>query len=154
MLRIGDFGRIARVSVQTLRHYDDLGLLKPVEVDAFTGYRYYAFDQLPRLHRILALKDLGLSLEEIAELMALWDADECRPVATRLRDLVDDKIRATRARIVELEAFTVDLARFRANLAPDDAVGACGPDCACQGGAAATPSRPATLSLSATRGRS
>ncbi len=69
MIRIGDFSRIARVSVQTLRFYDDLGLLKPVEVDRFTGYRYYAFDQLPRLHRILALKDLGLTLEEIARLL-------------------------------------------------------------------------------------
>ncbi|MBN1438673.1 MAG: MerR family transcriptional regulator, partial [Anaerolineales bacterium] len=69
MLRIGDFSRIARVSVQTLRYYEALGLLKPVEVDRFTGYRHYAFDQLPRLHRILALKDLGLSLEEIARLL-------------------------------------------------------------------------------------
>jgi len=69
MLRIGDFSRIARVSVQTLRYYDDLGLLKPVEVDRFTGYRYYAFDQLPRLHRILALKDLGLTLEEVARML-------------------------------------------------------------------------------------
>jgi DNA-binding transcriptional MerR regulator len=69
MLRIGDFSRIARVSVQTLRYYDDLGLLRPVSVDRITGYRYYDFDQLPRLHRILALKDLGLSLEEIARLL-------------------------------------------------------------------------------------
>ncbi len=69
MIRIGDFSRIARVSVQTLRYYDDLGLLKPVEVDRFTGYRYYSFDQLPRLHRILALKDMGLTLEEIARLL-------------------------------------------------------------------------------------
>jgi DNA-binding transcriptional MerR regulator len=69
MLRIGDFSRIAQVSVQTLRYYDDLGLLKPVEVDRFTSYRYYTFEQLPRLHRILALKDLGLSLEEIARLL-------------------------------------------------------------------------------------
>jgi DNA-binding transcriptional MerR regulator len=69
MLRIGEFSRIARVSVQTLRYYDDLDLLKPGEVDRFTGYRYYGFDQLPRLHRILALKDLGLSLEEIARLL-------------------------------------------------------------------------------------
>jgi len=69
MLRIGDFSRIAQVSVQTLRYYDDLGLLKPVEVDRFTSYRYYTFDQLPRVHRILALKDLGLSLEEIVRLL-------------------------------------------------------------------------------------
>jgi effector-binding domain-containing protein len=70
MLKIGDFAKLTRLSVQTLRYYDDLGLLKPVEVDRYTGYRYYAYDQLPRLNRILALKDLGLSLEQVARLLA------------------------------------------------------------------------------------
>lgn len=69
-LKIGDFARLGQVTVQTLRHYDDLGLLKPVEVDTFTSYRYYTFEQLPRLNRILALKDFGLSLEQIAQLLA------------------------------------------------------------------------------------
>lgn len=68
MLKIGDFSKISQVSVKTLRFYDEMGLLKPVEVDRFTGYRYYAIDQLARLYRILALKDLGFSLEEIARL--------------------------------------------------------------------------------------
>ena len=69
MIRIGDFSKLSRVSVKTLRYYDEMGLLKPVEVDRFTGYRYYEFNQLPRLHRILALKDLGFSLEEIDRLL-------------------------------------------------------------------------------------
>ena len=69
MLKIGDFSKLSRVTVQALRHYDDLGLLKPAQVDAFTGYRYYSASQLPRLHRILALKDLGFSLEQIAQLL-------------------------------------------------------------------------------------
>ncbi len=69
MIRIGDFSKLSRVSVKTLRYYDEMGLLKPVEVDRFTGYRYYEFNQLPRLHRILALKDLGFSLEEIGRLL-------------------------------------------------------------------------------------
>src|SRR5512138_940620 len=69
MIRIGDFSKLSRVSVKTLRFYDEMGLLKPVQVDRFTGYRYYEFDQLPRLYRILALKDLGFSLEEIGHLL-------------------------------------------------------------------------------------
>ena len=69
MIRIGDFSKLSRVSVKTLRFYDEMGLLKPVEVDRFTGYRYYEFDQLPRLYRILAFKDLGFSLEEIGRLL-------------------------------------------------------------------------------------
>lgn len=69
MFKIGHFARIGRVSVKTLHHYDDIGLLKPIHVDTLTGYRYYALDQLPRLNRILALKDLGFSLEQIASLL-------------------------------------------------------------------------------------
>lgn len=69
MIRIGDFSKLSRVTIKTLRFYGETGLLKPVSVDRFTGYRYYEFGQLPRLHRILALKDLGFSLEEIGRLL-------------------------------------------------------------------------------------
>lgn len=69
MLKIGDFSKLSGVSVQALRHYDEMNLLKPAQVDTFTGYRYYSASQLPRLNRILALKDLGFSLEQIARLL-------------------------------------------------------------------------------------
>ena len=69
MIRIGDFSKLSRVSIKTLRYYDEMGLLKPIEVDRFTGYRYYDFHQLPRLYRILALKELGFSLEEIGRFL-------------------------------------------------------------------------------------
>lgn len=55
MLKIGDFSKFTQVSVRMLRHYDDLGVLKPVHVDRDTGDRYYSMQQLPQLHRILAL---------------------------------------------------------------------------------------------------
>ena len=69
MFRIGEFSRITRVTIDTLRHYDALGLLKPAEVDPFTGYRYYSARQLVSLHRILALKEVGFSLEEVARIL-------------------------------------------------------------------------------------
>ncbi|MDY6892214.1 MAG: MerR family transcriptional regulator [Chloroflexota bacterium] len=69
MLKIGDFSRLSRVTVKALRYYDEIGLLRPAEVDLFTGYRYYSVSQLPRLNRIVVLKNLGLSLEEIAQLL-------------------------------------------------------------------------------------
>jgi effector-binding domain-containing protein len=69
MFKIGDFSRLSRISVKALRYYDEIGLLKPVKVDQFTGYRYYSVDQLPRLNYISVLKDMGLSLEEIATLI-------------------------------------------------------------------------------------
>jgi len=65
MLKIGDFSKLGQVSIRMLRHYDEMGLLKPAHIDQFTEYRFYTIDQLPRLNRILALKDLGLSLEQI-----------------------------------------------------------------------------------------
>jgi DNA-binding transcriptional MerR regulator len=65
VFRIGDFSRIARVSCRLLRYYDEIGLLKPATTDRDTGYRYYSAAQLPALNRILVLKELGLSLEEI-----------------------------------------------------------------------------------------
>ena len=69
MFRIGEFSQIARVSGRLLRYYDSLGLLRPVRIDPATGYRYYSADQLPRLNRILALKELGLSLDQIAKMV-------------------------------------------------------------------------------------
>ena len=69
VFKIGDFSRLSLVSVKALRYYDELGLLKPARVDECTGYRYYSASQLTRLNRILALKDLGLSLEQIALLL-------------------------------------------------------------------------------------
>ncbi len=69
MIRIGDFSKLSRISIKTLRYYDEMGLLKPVEVDPFTGYRLYEYSQLSTLNRILALKELGFSLEEIGRLL-------------------------------------------------------------------------------------
>lgn len=69
MLKIGDFSTLAHTSVKTLRYYDEMGLLAPAWIDEQTGYRYYAARQLSQLHRILALRDLGFSLEQIAEML-------------------------------------------------------------------------------------
>ena len=69
MFRIGDFSQLGQISIRALRLYDEMNLLKPAQIDKFTGYRYYTIEQLPRLNRILALKDLGLSLDQIGELI-------------------------------------------------------------------------------------
>lgn len=69
MLRIGSFARFSQLSIVTLRHYDDIGLLTPSYIDPETGYRYYRSKQLFQLHRILVLKDLGLSLEQIKQIV-------------------------------------------------------------------------------------
>jgi effector-binding domain-containing protein len=71
VLRIGEFSVLTQISIKTLRYYDEVGLLKPARVDLNSGYRYYSASQVPRLHRILALRDLGFPLDRIAVLKDL-----------------------------------------------------------------------------------
>lgn len=66
---IGIFSKINRITPKTLRHYDKIGLLKPECIDQTTGYRYYSAKQLLDLHRILAFKQMGLTLSEIREVI-------------------------------------------------------------------------------------
>lgn len=69
MLKIGDFSKLSQISIKALRLYDQMELLKPIQIDPFTNYRYYSAKQLPRLNRILTFKDLGFSLEQIRQLL-------------------------------------------------------------------------------------
>jgi len=66
MFRIGMFSKLGRVTIKTLRHYDEVGLLTPAHVDEENGYRYYTTDQLFRLNEIVALRQMGFSIPEIA----------------------------------------------------------------------------------------
>jgi DNA-binding transcriptional MerR regulator len=104
VFKIGDFSRLTRVSVKMLRHYDEIGLLKPADVDASSGYRFYTAAQLPRLNRIIALKDLGFSLDQIAGLLA----EDLSPEALRgmllLRQAeIAARIRADQQRMAQVE---------------------------------------------------
>lgn len=76
MLKIGDFSKLSRVSIRMLRHYDKIGLLRPVEIDPFTGYRYYSEEQLLAAGRITALKDMGFQLSVICEILRCSDDSE------------------------------------------------------------------------------
>lgn len=67
-LKIGEFSKLCQVSVKTLRHYEKMGILNPMETDEWTGYRYYHAAQLKVMSNIQYLKRLGLSLEEIGDL--------------------------------------------------------------------------------------
>ena len=112
MLKIGDFSNLAQISVKTLRHYGRLGLLKPAWVDRFTGYRYYTLDQLPRLNRILALKDLGFLLEQIGELLREdLPVDELRGMMRLKRAEMERHIQAEQARLARIEARLIQIER-------------------------------------------
>ena len=67
LYKIGLFSQMNKVTIKALRYYDEIGLLKPAHIEEFTGYRYYTSEQLPILHEILALRQMGFSLNEIAK---------------------------------------------------------------------------------------
>ena len=73
MLKIGEFSKLSRVSIRMLRHYDEIGLLKPVCIDSDSGYRYYSENQLPMIARIVALKNMGFALSVIARLLEHYE---------------------------------------------------------------------------------
>jgi DNA-binding transcriptional MerR regulator len=105
MLTIGEFAWLSQVTVETLRHYDRLKLLKPVHLDRFTGYRYYSLAQLPRLNRILALRELGLPLKEIGRLLDQpITADEIRGILQGKRSELEAHIQETQTRLARVEA--------------------------------------------------
>ena len=62
MFRIGEFSKLTQVSIRMLRYYDEVGILKPAEVDKWTGHRLYSVEQIPHLNKILYLRDSGLNL--------------------------------------------------------------------------------------------
>lgn len=105
MLTIGELAWLGQVTVETLRHYDRLGLLPPVHLDPLTGYRYYQLDQLPRLNRILALKDLGLPLKEIAHILDREiTAAEIRAILAAKQTELEAQIQAARQRLTRVAA--------------------------------------------------
>ncbi len=94
MIKIGEFSKINRVTVKTLRYYDEIGLLKPASVNKFSGYRYYAYEQMPKLHKILAFKAAGCSLEEILMLL------NCENTA-KIKEMLEKKSREIKKAILE-----------------------------------------------------
>ena len=105
MFRIGEFAQVAQVSARQLRFYDQLGLLQPAHIDAQTGYRYYSIRQLPRLNSILALKELGLSLDQIGPLLKdEISATELRAMLTLKRAEVERSLREEETRLRHIES--------------------------------------------------
>ncbi|KNF07516.1 transcriptional regulator [Gottschalkia purinilytica] len=106
MFKIGDFARLNKVTVKTLRHYDGLGLLQPEKIDSFTGYRYYSASQMPRLNRILSLKDIGFSLDEIALILNKnMDLEQIRTLLELKHLEILDRVKNEQARLSRIETF-------------------------------------------------
>ncbi|WP_295936604.1 MerR family transcriptional regulator [uncultured Alistipes sp.] len=112
-LKIGEFSKLNQVTVKTLRHYEEIGLLIPGQVDRWTGYRYYDVGQIGRVNAILYLKRLGFTLEEIKD---LFDAGLTRPP----QELITAKISECRAKQAELQWRMAELKKLGENLEKTD----------------------------------
>src|SRR5262252_3213190 len=121
MFRIGDFSRVARVSCRLLRYYDEIGLLKPA-AESESGYRYYTAAQLGRLNRILVLKDLGFTLDEITRIVSgTLHADELRGMLMMRRREVERSIESEIERLKHIESRIAQI-ETEGQLSADDVV--------------------------------
>jgi DNA-binding transcriptional MerR regulator len=103
-MNIGDFARLGGISVRMLRHYDALGLLVPASVDPYTGYRRYDARQLERLNRILALKDLGFTLDAVRSIVdEEVGLDELRGMLRLRQAELEAQVAADRDRLARVE---------------------------------------------------
>lgn len=112
MFRIGEFSRIAQVSASQLRNYDQLDLFKPESVDPHTGYRWYSASQLPQLNRIIALKEMGLSLAQIETLVNKQvSTDELRGMLLMKKAQIEQTVQqeAARLRYIQSRIEQIDL---------------------------------------------
>jgi DNA-binding transcriptional MerR regulator len=104
MFGIGEFARLGTVSVRTLRHYEEIGLLCPARVDPETGYRCYSPAQLEQLNRIIALKELGFSLAQAKQLLTGITLQELRGMLMLRRAQLEQELQAHRNQLLEIEA--------------------------------------------------
>jgi DNA-binding transcriptional MerR regulator len=128
--RIAEVAQRSGFTPATLRYYEDIGLLAPAGRTG-AGYRVYDETSLDRLRFIARAKQLGCSLDEIAELTRAWDGGRCAPVQARLRATVDAKIGDAHRQIAELTTLAADLRRAAASLSTTPVDGPCDDTCGC-----------------------
>jgi len=104
MLKIGIFSKLSRISIRMLRYYDDQGLLAPVRIDPYSGYRYYGEEQLRTAERIASLRRMGFSLADVRALLAAeGDREVWEEALERQRAVLQEQEREARARLLLLE---------------------------------------------------
>jgi DNA-binding transcriptional MerR regulator len=130
--RISQLAESSGFSASALRYYEQVGLLSAQRTPS--GYRTYDESEVTRLRFIARAKALGLSLDEIRELVSVWDGGQCATVKLRLAELITHRSRDVAARIGELAAFDAELIRARSALAGPTPPGACDENCGCSEG--------------------
>ena len=116
MFKISEFSKIAQVPASLLRYYDKISLFSPMHIDDMNQYRYYDASQLPTLSRILALKELGLSLEQITKLVQEdVSAEEIRGMFTLRKVQIEQSLQEEAAGLKVVETRLKQLERSATN---------------------------------------
>ena len=101
---IGDFSRASHLSVKTLRHYHDVGLLEPSEVDPGNGYRYYSEDQIATAQVIRRLRGLQMPVPEVKSVLAAPDSEARNRLILGHLDRMEAELASTAAAVADLRA--------------------------------------------------
>lgn len=128
--RISDVARATGFSVSALRFYEKQSVVVPDRSES--DYRVYDDDDLDALRFVRRGKQLGLSLDEIKELLDLIEDEDCAPVQSRIKELVSDRISQAQEQIAELVGFTSQLQDAQARLSSHTAEGSCDDQCGCR----------------------
>lgn len=109
MFKIGEFSRLTQVSVRMLRYYDEMGLLKPEQIDNESGYRYYSANQIPQLQKIILLRDLDFTIKEIKEGLRHWESEDISKILEAKKQQITNKIALEKKRYEKIEAALADI---------------------------------------------
>ena len=145
-LQIAEVAQRSGFTPATLRYYEDIGLLTPPDRSE-AGYRLYDESSLERLRFIARAKQLGCSLDEIADLGSVWDGGRCSTVQERLRAMVETKIAEAHAQIAAMTTLAAELQRAVATLSADPVDGPCDDTCACTSDNSTSPSAETAVPL-------
>jgi len=109
MFKIGEFSKLTQVSIRMLRYYDEMGLLKPAEIDKFTNYRLYSTEQISALNKIIFLRDLGFNVSEIATALNHWDNKYIISQLENKRLGIENMIKSEQDKLLKIELAKKDI---------------------------------------------
>lgn len=116
MFKIGDFSKLTMVSVRMLRYYDEMGLFKPAQIDDFTGYRYYSAKQINTLNLIVALRNMGFNVADIALAVNEQSDEALTKLLMQKRNQVEANIESEKEKLKKINTAINDFKKERVNM--------------------------------------
>lgn len=116
MFKIGDFSKLAMVSVRMLRYYDEVGLFKPIAIDDFTGYRYYSASQIKTINLIVSLRNMGFNVSDITLAIGSESDEILKNMLSRKKNDIKDNILLEKEKLKKVNAAIGDIEKERVNM--------------------------------------